>query len=84
MPGCEQVENAVDVVMRAIAVPYSRTVHFKSDSVTVEVKFLGRTWSRCYKDPAQLQSSAAIGALVTDPLKEWAVRGRSFAAVPRR
>jgi hypothetical protein len=77
MQVCQDAENAVDRVMQALAVPYARMVSMQGDELVVEVRFLGRGWSRRYHDPERLRAPRVMGEILSDPLKEWAVRGRA-------
>jgi hypothetical protein len=77
MQVCEDAENAVDRVMQALAIPYARMVSMEGDVMLVQVRFLGRAWSRRYQDPERLRAPGVMGEILSDPLKEWAVRGRA-------
>jgi hypothetical protein len=80
MQVCAEAETAIDKVMHAISVPYARMVFIEGKVLVVEVRFLGRAWSRRYPDPEQLRSAPVMRELLADPLKEWAVRGRATSA----
>jgi hypothetical protein len=80
MTVCAEAEKAVDSVMLAIRVPYARMASMSGHVLVVQVRFLGRSWSRRYPDPARLRSPQAMSELLSDPLKEWAVRGRATSA----